>query len=145
MLSFSNIKHNNIIVSYTMHGKSILLCVSYLLYTIVCAGIFVHHGVWILKYAHACRDLSWVKIYNVDQRYEANRIDGECYVLLCVHALFQASLKLSELLICQMKSLIVNRTSNKLIFLMKIIYSGNHVKNNTARKGPNACFVIVEV
>ena len=25
----------------------------------------------------SCRDLSWVKIYNVDQRYEANRIDGE--------------------------------------------------------------------
>ena len=24
------------------------------------------------------RDLTWVKIYNVDQRYEANRIDGEC-------------------------------------------------------------------
>ncbi len=23
------------------------------------------------------RELSWVKIYNVDQRYEANRIDGE--------------------------------------------------------------------
>jgi hypothetical protein len=23
------------------------------------------------------KELSWVKIYNVDQRYEANRIDGE--------------------------------------------------------------------
>ena len=27
------------------------------------------------------RDLSWVKIYNVDQRYEANRINGKCLFL----------------------------------------------------------------
>ena len=27
---------------------------------------------------YMCRELSWVKIYNVDDRYEANRIKGEC-------------------------------------------------------------------
>jgi len=38
----------------------------------------------------SCRDLSWVKIYNVDQRYEANRIDGHLqarlvYYLMNIH------------------------------------------------------------
>ena len=36
------------------------------------------------------RDLSWVKIYNVDQRYEANRIKGNCYgcaMFSCLHLL----------------------------------------------------------
>ncbi len=38
------------------------------------------------------RDLSWVKIFNVDQRYEANRITGHLqaklvYYLLNIHTL----------------------------------------------------------
>ena len=46
-------------------------------------GILSDLNYIIMYVAH--RDLSWVKIYNVDQRYEANRIDGEFAVLIQPH------------------------------------------------------------
>ena len=40
------------------------------------------------------RELSWVKIYNVDHRYEANKIEGTCiylyiYIIQIVYCVYE--------------------------------------------------------
>lgn len=53
---------------------------SYAGYYSACAHINI---VGIYNYVFHHRDLSWVKIYNVGQRYEANKIEGKFLVIHC--------------------------------------------------------------
>ena len=42
-----------------------------------CLHVFKYMQIYSITYNYSCRNLSWVKIFNVKQRYEANQIDGK--------------------------------------------------------------------